>query len=87
MKEGSHMFKEPKIIKHFQFDFPLPKYSSSRSYQKLSKDKTKKAKNKHKFDKFSYYKTEEGIVKALFLNEDEYVDQGKYPFTDPSGKS
>lgn len=44
-----------------------------------------KAKNKHRLTKFTYYRTEKGVLKVLFLDDEHFIDQGYYPFTDPSG--
>lgn len=44
-----------------------------------------KKKNKTKLTKFTYYKQNDSILKILFLDDQRYIDQGKYPFTDPSG--
>ena len=45
-----------------------------------------KAKNKHRLSKFTYYRTEQGVLKVLFLDDENFIDQGYYPFTDPSGR-
>jgi hypothetical protein len=73
-------------IKHFQHEFPLPENSSLRPYVHPPISHNKK-KNKSKLTKFTYYKSPQGIIKVLFLDDDHFIDQGEYPFTDPSGKN
>lgn len=72
------------IIKHFHHDFPLPEHSTLRPYDHHAASQNKK-KNKNKLTKFTYYKTADSISKVLFLDDEYYIDQGKYPFTDPQG--
>ncbi len=49
---------------------------------------SKKRKNKSKFDTFSYYRVQQTplIFKVLFTDNETYIDQGQFPFTDPTGK-
>lgn len=54
--------------KHFHLDFPLPKHASIKPYVKKPQPNNK-AKNKHKLTKFTYYRTPEGIIKVLFLDD------------------
>ena len=56
-----------------------------RAYEQQSVSQNKK-KNKNKLTKFTYYKTSDALIKVLFLDDEYYIDQGSYPFTDPSGK-
>jgi hypothetical protein len=72
------------IVKHFHHDFPLPEHSTLRPYEHHPASQNKK-KNKNKLTKFTYYKTADSILKVLFLDDEYYIDQGKYPFTDPQG--
>lgn len=47
----------------------------------------KKKKIKNKFDNFTYYEDHEtkAQYKILFLSDDTFIDQGVFPFTEPSG--
>ena len=78
------MQADNKIIKHFHYDFPLPNNSTMQPYASPPLPESKK-KNKTKLTKFTYYKPNEQIIKILFLDDERYIDQGNYPFTDPSG--
>lgn len=73
-----------KSILHFQHVFPLPEHGSLRPYEHPKAPLAKK-KNKSKMTKFTYYRSPQGIIKVLFVDDDHYIDQGMYPFTDPSG--
>lgn len=55
-----------KSIQHFHLEFPLPPNSTLRPFEPLP---LQKKKNKSKLTKFTYYKSSEGIIKVLFLDD------------------
>lgn len=71
-----------KTIMHFHYEFPLPENSTMRPYTPAPVTNSKK-KNKHKLTKFTYYRSAEKVEKVLFLDDEHYINQGSYPFTDP----
>lgn len=81
------MLKDLKVMNHFSFQIPLPETASIFAYTpKHHSESKKKKKIKHKFESFTYYQLPESKVKILFINDESFIDQGEYPFTDPSGK-
>ncbi len=74
-----------KQILHFQSKIEIPPTSTLKNYERNHTSVNKK-KNKHKFDKFTYYRINNEIVKVLFLDDDNYIDFGKYPFIEPVSK-
>jgi hypothetical protein len=74
-----------KEIQHFNAKIALPPTATLKNYERNHTSINKK-KNKHKFDKFTYYKINQNeMIKILFLDDDNYLDFGKYPFTEPIG--
>jgi hypothetical protein len=68
--------KAPSPIKHFHLDYELPKWATIQPYTKNHQKGANKPKNKHKLNKFTYYRNKGTLVKYLFLNENIVVDQG-----------
>jgi len=77
--------KPPNPIKHFHLNYELPKWATIQPFTKTHQKGANKPKNKHKLNKFTYYRVNGNLVKYLYLNESTVVDQGEYPFTNPSG--
>jgi hypothetical protein len=77
--------KPPNPIKHFHLDYDLPKWTTIRPFERTHAKGAKKPKNKHKLTRFSYYRLEGKLMKVLYLNDQLVVEQGFFPFTDPSG--
>ena len=77
--------KPPNPIKHFHLDYELPQWATIQPYTKTHQKGANKPKNKHKLNKFTYYRINGKLSKYLYLNDNLVVDQGEYPFTNPSG--
>ena len=75
----------PTTIKHFHLDYSLPKWATIQPYVKAHQKGVNKPKNKHKLNKFTYYRLNGEVIKVLYLNDQLVIEQGTYPFTDPSG--
>ena len=76
----------PKLINHFTIRIAFPEKGTLTPY-KSAHSSTKGKKNKHKFNKFTYYRLNmEEVVKLLYKDDNTYLLQGKYPFTNPEAK-
>ena len=71
-------------INHFDQVLTLPKEVQLTPYVRNYATATKK-KIKNKFDKFLYYRLGDDILKILFVDDDHYINQGKFPFKEPEG--